>query len=961
MHRWPMASGFDLLSEPIRNGLVELGLEAPTDIQTEAFAPILKGRHVLLIAPTGTGKTEAAVLPILDMLTRLKERSGISLLYITPLRALNRDMIRRLRFWTDRLSLGLDVRHGDTPPAQRRRQSSHPPDILVTTPETLQAILPSKAMRHHLKSVRWVIVDEIHSLAESKRGAQLTVALERLREATGVEFQRIGLSATIGSPETVANFLCGVGREAIILQVSTPKEYEYHVMWPSPGEEDRRASEQLYTSPEAAARILLMKRLVDSHNSTLIFVNSRQHAEMLGLRFNMLDRRIAVHHGSLSREERQRVEDEFKNGSLKAIICTSTLELGIDVGTVDLVLQYLSPRQVISLIQRVGRSGHRIGRTSTGTIVSASTDDFVESLAGVMAAKSGFMESVVIHENPLDVLAHQCAGIVMEYGSVKKTFIFDILRRSYTFREISNEDFEIVLDYMHSIRKMLVDEDHVSALPATRPYYYENLSTIPDERRYPIIDVSSESFVGTLGDEFVSTKARVGLKFIVRGMVWMIEQISQEGKIYVIPITDPTAAIPGWEGELLPVSYDLAIGVGRIRREAAAVLSNTTKEDVARILSERFTTELHGIHMVVEEIADQIATGAPVPSDELILVEGFNQYMIINCCFGELVNRAIQFAINDRLLEDGLNVRAWNDGYRILVEFPSFLSEEALTRCAKVIFSQMPKDMEAAFRRYLATRFPLSYYLKFVAERFGAIRRGLMLSEEELSELSLRFANTPIFQETIREALTEKVDLANMRKVFEKIQGGEITVATHISMEAPTPISQHILTKFVEIPELMAPRIEWDSAKRLKEKTLSARVHMLCMNCGTTMYKSRLMDLPDRLVCPKCSARIIYVSGRQDSDLRKILIKHLRKTRITEKEKAILLDAGRNADLVLTHGKYAAKALMVFGVGPQVAGRLLRRQYDHEDDFFRDLLEAKLNFLRTRPFWPTKERTRRSR
>jgi len=956
-----LASGFDLLSEPIRTGLDELGLETPTDIQTEAFEPILGGRHVLLIAPTGTGKTEAAILPILDMLIRLEQRAGILLLYITPLRALNRDMLRRLRFWADRLSLGLDVRHGDTPPAQRRRQSAHPPDILVTTPETLQAMLPSRAMRRHLESVRWVVVDEIHSLAESKRGAQLTVALERLREVTGFEFQRIGLSATIGSPETVAGFLCGVGRKAIILQVATPKEYEYHVVWPSPGEEDRRASEQLYTSPEAAARILFMKGLVDGHNSTLIFVNSRQHAEMLGLRFNMLDKRIGVHHGSLSREERQRVEDEFKNGSLKAIICTSTLELGIDVGTIDLVLQYLSPRQVISLIQRVGRSGHRIGRRSTGMIVSASTDDFAESVAGVMSARSGFMEPVVVHENALDVLAHQCAGIAMEYGSAKKAFVLGLLRRSYAYRGLSQGAFDAVLDYMQSIRKVAVKGDSVSALPATRLYYYENLSTIPDERRYPIIDVSSESFVGTLGDEFVSTKARVGLKFIVRGMVWMVEQISQEGNVYVIPVTDPTAAIPGWEGELLPVSYDLAIGVGRIRGEAAFMLSNATVEDVARALSERFAAEPHGIKMIVEEIADQIAANAPVPSDGLILVEGFGQYMIINSCFGELVNRAIQFSLHDRLLEDGLNVRAWNDGYRILVEFPSTLSEEAISRYAEAIFSQTPQGAEDAFRRYLATRFPLSYYLKFVAERFGAIKRGLMLDEEELSELSLRFANTPIFQETIREALTEKVDLENMRGVFEKVQRGEIAVATHISAEAPTPISRHILTKFIEIPELMAPRIEWDSAKRLKEKTLSARVHLLCMNCGATMYKSRLMDLPDRPVCLKCSARLLYVSGRPNNELRKILAKHLRKSKLTEKEEAALLDAGRDADLVLTHGKKAVKALMVFGVGPQVAGRLLRRQYAHEDDFFRDLLEAKLNFLRTRPFWPTQERTRGSR
>ncbi|MEM2885190.1 MAG: DEAD/DEAH box helicase, partial [Thermoproteota archaeon] len=448
-----MVSDFNLLSEPIRSGLKELGLDSPTGIQTEAFAPILEGQNVLLIAPTGTGKTEAAVLPILDTLLRLGRRAGISLLYITPLRALDRDMLRRLRFWADRLGLSMDVRHGDTTPAQRRRQSSCPPDVLITTPETLQAMLPSKSMRRHLRSVRWVIVDEVHNLAESKRGTQLAVALERLREIAETDFQRIGLSATIGSPQAVADFLGGAGREVLVLQASTPKEYEYGVVWPSPGDEARAASEQLYTSPEAAARILLMKEMVDAHRSTLIFVNSRQHAEMLGLRFNMLGKGIAVHHGSLSKEERQRVEEEFKSGSLKAIVCTSTLELGIDVGSVDCVLQYLSPRQVASLIQRVGRSGHRVGGKSFGTIVCASTDDFVESLAAVKAAKDGFMEPIRMHENALDVLAHQCAGLVMDFGKIGIDDIMKILRRAHPYRNLPAEELNSVLEYMRSLGK----------------------------------------------------------------------------------------------------------------------------------------------------------------------------------------------------------------------------------------------------------------------------------------------------------------------------------------------------------------------------------------------------------------------------------------------------------------------------------------------------------------------------
>ncbi|MBO3803943.1 MAG: hypothetical protein JTT11_08780, partial [Candidatus Brockarchaeota archaeon] len=495
---------------------------------------------------------------------------------------------------------------------------------------------------------------------------------------------------------------------------------------------------------------------------------------------------------------------------------------------------------------------------------------------------------------------------------------------------------------------------HASPAPATRLYYYQNVSTIPDERRYPIVDVSSESFVGTLGDEFVSTKARVGLKFICRGMVWKIEQISQEGKVYVTPTADPTAAIPGWEGELLPISYDLAIRAGALRRKVAALLENGTAGDAALLLSRESSIDPNGAKAVVGEVAEQISACSIVPSDKLVLAEGFGPYLILNCCFGELVNRAIMFAFNEVLREKGFDAKSWNDGYRILFEFPSFLSPKDVESFAAALSSLSPEEAEVALMRHITANPSLSYYLKFVAERFGAVPRGIVLAEEELAEMAFRFSGSPIFKETLREALVEKIDLDNMKEVFKKIHSGEIEVKTFFSADSPTPISRHILSKFAEVPELIAPRtVEWDSVKRLKEKTLSSRVHMLCMNCGATMYKPKLRDLQDNPVCVRCSARLIHVSPRADDRLKRIVAKHLRRSRLSEEEKRALMDAARNADLVLTHGKKAATALLVFGIGPQVAARILRKPSGNEDDFFKELLEAKLNFIRTRPFWPS--------
>ena len=354
---------FNLLAPLVQKALAELGFSEPTLPQTLAFPKLLDGKNVLLVAPTGSGKTEAVLLPVFSKLIEDQSqcKKGVRVLYITPLRALNRDMLKRMTLWAEKLNLTVELRHGDTEQKTRRMQAKKPPTMLVTTPETLQAVLPGTQMRQHLRNVEFVIVDEVHDLASSKRGAQLSLALERLQLVTGKEFQRIGLSATVGNPQEIAKFIAGTRRKISIIQASPEKSYRYNVENPSPIEVDFEMAGKLETSPEAAARIRRILELVDSHNSTLIFVNSRTVAEVLGHKLQQLNRDdVAVHHGSISKEERIGVEAAFKNGQLKAIICTSTLELGIDIGNVDLVVQYMSPRQVNSLIQRVGRSGHSL-------------------------------------------------------------------------------------------------------------------------------------------------------------------------------------------------------------------------------------------------------------------------------------------------------------------------------------------------------------------------------------------------------------------------------------------------------------------------------------------------------------------------------------------------------------------------------------------------------------------------
>jgi len=947
---------FMLLGEAVRLTLAKAGLSKPTAPQVEAIPPILKGENVLLIAPTGSGKTEAALLPLFSNFLHMPEKRGISILYITPHRALNRDMIKRLSYWADCLGFSVEVRHGDTEVKIRRRQALKPPDMLVTTPETLQAILPGSVMQRHLSHVRFVVVDEVHELAEDKRGVQLAIALERLREITGTDFQRIGLSATIGNPDKVANFIAGTDRHITVLNVFTPKGYQYKVEYPVPKDADYDLAQELRTSPEAAARMKHVIDLVNKHVSTLIFVNSRTNAETLGYKLSRLSSEVAVHHGSLSREERTSIEDQFKAKSLKAIVCTSTLELGIDIGHVDLVIQYLSPRRVCSLIQRVGRSGHRLGMTSKGIIVTAFADDILEAIAAVRRAYSNLLEPIYIHENALDVLAHQIAGILMDQKQTTLDRTLRIISRAYPYRNLSKIKFLNVVKYLEDLRELRVEGDLLKKTRRTRSYYYENLSMIPDERRYPIVDVISDRMIGTLGDEFMALRARVGLNFICRGKVWRIVQIEDEtGDVYVVPSEDPMAAIPGWDGEMQPVHFSLAQEVGKIRHEVAEEMKRAENPSkVSELLADRYLVDESGLRDVVSEIHDHMTQNIPVPTHDRVLIEGFERYVVVHMCFGEVVNRTFG-CIFDAILSDREMIAGWwNDGYRILIEAPRKIENQDLRRFTDMLSSLSDEQIDQAFGAYLKARFPFSYKMKFIAERFGALPRGRTMGPARLAQLPTRFEGTPIYDETLREAMLEKVDLASVKKIILSIRSGQISVSTILRFNEPSPIAYHILSKYADISEFMAPKqVLMSNFKRMKTAISSRNVSLLCLSCREWSTQIRVRDLTDRPTCKRCGSGLLTClnQGKNPEDIGDFLKRRLEGKDLAEDELKELTHARRVADLVLSYGKSAVIALQVRGVGPETAFRILGKMHINEDEFYMDLLKAKIQFLKTRQYW----------
>jgi ATP-dependent Lhr-like helicase len=951
---------FGLLAKPVRKALAEVGFVEPTLPQVMAFPPLLEGKNVLLIAPTGSGKTEAVLLPVFSKLIQQEKKTvGIAVLYITPLRALNRDMEKRLTFWSERLGVSVEVRHGDTEAKTRRKQARSPPQMLVTTPETLQAILPGSQMRKHLSHVQYVIVDEVHELASSKRGVQLTLALERLREVTDKEFQRIGLSATVGNPTQVAKFIAGTNRPIEVICAVLAKDFCYHVESPVATEADYELAGKLETAPEAAARIRRLVELVDSHKSTLIFVNSRTVAESMGHKFSQLGRAdVAVHHGSLSKEERVRIEDEFKAGALKAIICTSTLELGIDIGNVDLTVQYMSPRQVNTLIQRVGRSGHRLDMLSEGVIVTVFPDDTLEAMAAVKNARGNKIEPVPFHENALDVLAHQIVGVLMERETATVAEVAAIVQRAYPYRKLGESQLLDVIRFLDSLNQLRFYEEGkvLRRTRKSREYYYGNLSMIPDERRYPVINVLSDRKIGTLGDEFMALDARVGLNFIMRGKVWRIVQIEEEtGRVHVVPSEDPFAAVPGWDGEMLPVPFDLAQQTGKTREKIAVMLKKTGDvEAVAEKIAEKMGADKTSMLDTVREIDDHLKAGAPLPTQNHIVIEAFDKYLIIHACFGETVNRTLGGVFETILAENEVINGWWTDGYRILMEAPRKLLPREVENLPSSLFQLTGDAVDEAFTKYVNAKFPFAAKMKFVAERFGVLPRGKTMSYERMSQLKPQFEDTPIYDETLREAMLEKADLKKVKQIMRAVQKGKMKVSVIYRSEKPTPLAYHILTKYADISELMAPeRVLLSNIDKMKMAVEARTATLLCMKCGEWSSQEKIKNLPDEPECGNCGSKLLALLYRnQDVNRLKDALQRRRESKeLTEEELKELSQARRKADLVLSYGKNAIRALEVKGVGPETASRILGRMHPDEDEFYLDLLKAKIQFLRTREFW----------
>ena len=825
----------------------EEAFAGPTRAQELGWAAISAGRHALIHAPTGSGKTLAAFLWCLDRLqtTPRPARATVRVLYVSPLKALTYDVERNLRaplagIRRTAQRLGIEVpevtvasRTGDTPAEARRQIAKTPPDILVTTPESLYLLLTSQA-REILRGVEHVIVDEVHAIAATKRGSHLGLSLERLSHLADADPQRIGLSATQRPLSAIAGYLGGADREVEIVDAGARKTLDLEVIVPvddmarmgeamevdeAPGGPAAGPEARHSIWPSIHPRLL---ELIRAHRSTLIFVNSRRLAERLAQRLNELagEELVRAHHGSVAREQRLQIEEQLKQGQLPALVATSSLELGIDMGAIDLVVQIESPPSVASGMQRIGRAGHSVGERSIGKIFPKFRGDLVESAVVVERMLAGRIEETRIPRNPLDVLAQQLVAVCAD-GRWTVDDLHRLVTRADSFRDLSREQLVGVLDMLSGrypsdefadLKPRVVWErqtDEVATRNDARVVAITSGGTIPDRGLYGVFLPGDDAGrggrrVGELDEEMVY-ESRVGETFLLGASTWRIEEIKPD-RVIVTPAPGEPGKMPFWHGDAIGRPIELGRAIGAFLRELEPMSPDAA---VARVRQDHALDERAAQNLVAYLGEQREVTGA-LPTDRTIVVERFRDELgdwrvALLTPFGGRVHAPWSMAIESRLREHhGVDVQAmWSDD-GIAVRLPEGVESDGSTIESALLPD--PDEIEELLMSELGGSAMFSARFRENAARALLLprrrpgqRTPLWMQRQKSADLlavASQYGSFPIILETYREILRDVFDMPALVELLAAIRSRRIRVVS-VESRSASPFASSLMFDYL--------------------------------------------------------------------------------------------------------------------------------------------------------------------
>lgn len=884
-----------------------------TEIQKKASPTILQKKDCLVIAPTGSGKTECSVIPIFSLVKNSKKIGKIKVLYVTPLRALNRDVFRRITKYAHNCNLSIEIRHGDTTQTARRKITENPPDILITTPETLVILLTQIKMLNALSDLEWIIIDEVHELLGSERGSQLSLSIERLQLNSQFPLTKIGLSATVGNFEEAAKFVVGTKRKCEIIRDSSVREYDVEVKYVEG------------TISDVAEKIIEYVKDLDLNSPILLFTNTRGEAEfMASILKEKSSINIELHHGSLSKEVREDTETSLREGKRGIVVCTSSLELGLDIGSVELVIHYGSPRQVSKLVQRIGRSRHNRNASAKGLIITNTSDDEFEAKAILERIKEGSIEPQKIHEGSLDVLAHHLVGLTMQLGEISVDTAFKTLKQAYPFRNLTLEDLVSVLDLLDSNYLIFFDRTKMNFRKkgGAFKYYFENLSTIPDILKFKVFDSVGKKIIGSLDQRFVGDFGDSGNIFVLKGSQWRILNVDEKSfTVNVEPFRGGGITVPYWEGESIPIDFRTANKVGQFRTK---VKSGSLKL----------------INHTIEKLSFDY-----IPNENTILVESSRSQgsIVIHSCFGTKINSTLATVLSSMLSSIlGFLVDSRSDGYRIVLSSRSRISEKMFLEVLKDDY-----DLSSMVSASLKGTHNVNWRTWCVAKKFGVVRRGAIYEKKSARFLYERYSKTPLVKEALRELFHDKYDLQNTDKILKKIRENLILVKW-IEVDQFSKLAEPILdhtTKYYSSPVNLDKGI----LDLVKARLAKTKHRLVCARCGKWERVTETNEV-NSLICPYCKSRQITATFYSDYDLPKIIRKKHQGKKLTSDEKKKFDRAWKVASLIENFGKLAITVLSGYGVGADTAARILRNMVD-EEIIFKQIYEAERQYVVTRGFW----------